>query len=153
MSASGYVPGDFWRICDVCGFRYRASETFKRWDGLITCSEDWEERHPQDFVRGRRDNQNVPNPRPEALDSFLGPLQTNTSAAAAAGATTINVDSSVRFLSTDQIGVMINGNIERHTILSIPSATSIELTVGLGGPAAVGAVVINYSAVSEADIG
>lgn len=68
-----YIRGGFYRICDVCGFKYRASETFKRWDGLFVCAEDFETRHPQDFVRGRIDRQNVPNPRPEPPDVFIGP--------------------------------------------------------------------------------
>jgi hypothetical protein len=68
-----YVSGDFWRICDVCGFKRRASQTSKRWDGLMVCREDFEERHPQDFVRGRVDRQNVPNPRPEPTDVFIDP--------------------------------------------------------------------------------
>lgn len=68
-----YVPGDFWRICDSCGFKMRASQTLKRWDGLMVCREDFEERHPQDFVRGRVDRQNVPNPRPEPADVFIDP--------------------------------------------------------------------------------
>lgn len=68
-----YVSGDHWKICDVCGFKYRASQTSKRWDGLMVCREDFEERHPQDFVRGRVDRQNVPNPRPEPADVFLDP--------------------------------------------------------------------------------
>lgn len=154
MSVAGYIPGDYWRICDVCGFRYRASQTSKRWDGLITCSEDWEPRHPQDFVRGRRDNQNVPNARPEALDAFLGALQTQISVAASAGDTTFSVDSSARFVSSDAIGVMLNtGSVERHIIQSIPSATTIEVTAPLGGSAAIGNLVVNYSAVAEPDIG
>mgnify|MGYP003490115036 CR=1 FL=1 len=70
-----YIPGDFWRICEVCGFRYRASETSKRWDGLFVCREDFETRHPQDFVRGRTDRINVPNPRPEPPDVFIGPTE------------------------------------------------------------------------------
>jgi hypothetical protein len=149
MSVPGYVPGDHWRICDVCGFQYRASQTFKRWDGLITCSEDWEPRHPQDFVRGRKDRQNAPDPRSEQVDTFLGPLMTNVSAVASAGATTFSVDSSTRFLAADHIGVTLDtGNVERHVIQSIPSATSIEITAPLGGALSVGAVVINYSAVT-----
>lgn len=66
-----YVPGDFWRICQVCGFKYRSSETSRRWDGLFVCREDFEPRHPQDFVRGRVDRQNVPNPRPEQATVFI----------------------------------------------------------------------------------
>lgn len=69
-----YIPGDFWRICDRCGFKKRASQTFRTWDGLYVCAEDFETRHPQDFVRGRKDIQNVPNPRPEAADIYVGPL-------------------------------------------------------------------------------
>jgi hypothetical protein len=69
-----YIAGDFWRICDCCGFKRRASQTRMRWDGLIVCLEDFETRHPQDFVRGRKDNQVVPNPRPESADMLVGPL-------------------------------------------------------------------------------
>lgn len=68
-----YIPGDFYRICEVCGFRMRASQTSRRWDGLFVCSEDFEPRHPQDFVRGKKDHQNVPNPRPEPDDVFIDP--------------------------------------------------------------------------------
>ena len=71
-----YIRGDFWRICDVCGFKCRASETSKRWDGLMVCREDFEPRHPQDFVRGRLDRQNVPDPRPEPADVFIDPSET-----------------------------------------------------------------------------
>lgn len=66
-----YRPGDFYRICDVCGFKVRASETKKRWDGMIVCIPDWEPRHPQDFVRGKVDKQTVKDPRPEPTDVFV----------------------------------------------------------------------------------
>ena len=68
-----YRSGDFKRVCDVCGFDYYASETFKRWDGLIVCAEDFERRHPQDFVRGRTDRQNVHDARPVQPEVFLYP--------------------------------------------------------------------------------
>ncbi len=70
---SAYVPGDFYRICDECGFKVRASQTRKRWDGMVVCLKDWEPRHPQDSVRARVDRQSVPNPRPEAPDVFVEP--------------------------------------------------------------------------------
>jgi hypothetical protein len=153
MSAQ-YIPGDFYRICDRCGSKFRASQTYRTWDGLFVCAEDFETRHPQDFVRGTKDLQNVPDPRPEALETIIGPLQTAIRTAAATAATTINVDSSVRFFATDTIGVMLDsGNMERHVVGSVPTATSIILAVGLGSAASVGNVVINYSAVSLADIG
>lgn len=69
----GYRRGDFKRVCDECGFVVYASQTRKRWDGLIVCEADWEPRHPQDFVKARRDRQIVPDPRPEPADRSVGP--------------------------------------------------------------------------------
>jgi hypothetical protein len=154
MAGPAYKPGDHWKICDVCGFRCRSSETRKRWDGLITCEADWEPRHPQDFVRGRVDNQNVPNPRPEPVANVVGPLTTSLTAAASAGATVISVQSSVRFGGGDRVGIgLSNGDVVRLIVFSAPDADSLELTSGLPGAALAGAVVVNYSAVSEPDIG
>lgn len=145
-----YVPGDFKRICDVCGFVYRASETRKRWDGLIVCMADFEQRHPQDFVRGRKDRQNVPDPRPEPVDNIIGPLQTVTTAASLAGSSTLTVESSVRFLVGDRIGVAISdGSIYRATVAAVPpDLVSLTLTVALTAGVPSGAMVIDYSAVS-----
>jgi hypothetical protein len=70
--ADYYKKGDFNRICDRCGVKVKASETRKEWTGWIVCKKDcWEPRHPQEFVRGKRDNQRVQNPRPEPTDNFL----------------------------------------------------------------------------------
>lgn len=71
MANEGYQPGNHWVQCDECGFKVRANETRIRWDGMRVCLKDWEPRHPQDFVRGRRDRQRVPNPRPESPDVFV----------------------------------------------------------------------------------
>lgn len=66
-----YRHGDNNVICDVSGRKVKASETRKRWDGLVVCREDWEPRHPQDFVRGRRDRQVPSTIRSEQEDRFL----------------------------------------------------------------------------------
>ena len=70
----GYTPrydnGDWKTICDVCGREYKASQLKQRWDGLKTCSDDWEPRQPQDFVRGVADTQAPPWTRPEQSNSF-----------------------------------------------------------------------------------
>lgn len=67
-----YRPGDFYRICDRCGYKVHASQTARTWDNLwvhrVGC---FETRHPQDFVRGRVDVQAVREARPEATDTFL----------------------------------------------------------------------------------
>ena len=58
-------------ICDVCGFKYWNHDLRRNWKGLYVCRDDWEPRHPQDYVRGVPDDQTVPVSRPEAADDFL----------------------------------------------------------------------------------
>ena len=71
-----YIPGDNWVICDVCGLRYRASIMKKRWDTLIVCPHDYEERHPQDFVRGKIDKIAADIARPEPDYVFIDSITT-----------------------------------------------------------------------------
>ena len=79
-----YVPGDWLSICDSCGRKFKASQLRKRWDGFMVCSEDWEARHPQDFLKSKPDNQTVPWTRPQSGLVFIsangGPLTINGSA-------------------------------------------------------------------------
>ena len=42
--------------CDICGFTFHASELRKTWDNMYVCKDDFEVRHPGDFVRGVKDN-------------------------------------------------------------------------------------------------
>ena len=70
-NADFFAPGDFNRICDQCGRKCKASNTKKQWDGLIVCLDCYDPRHPQDFVRGRRDKQRVPDPRPSSAPVFV----------------------------------------------------------------------------------
>lgn len=56
--------GDFLVVCDVSGRTIYASEARHRWDGAIVAKEHWEPRHPQDFVKGVKDDQSVPFSRP-----------------------------------------------------------------------------------------
>ena len=51
----GYHSGDNWLVCDVCGCDVYSSKARQRWDGMVTCKQDWEPRHEQDFVRARAD--------------------------------------------------------------------------------------------------
>jgi hypothetical protein len=60
--ADFYVSGDNNAICDTCGRKRKASTLRKTWDGWYVCSEHWEPRHPQDYVR------NVPESTPVAIN-------------------------------------------------------------------------------------
>lgn len=68
--ADYYQGGNYNAICDSCGKKFKFSDLKKRWDGIWVCHQDWEIRHPQDFLKGIKDNQSVPVSRPEALDTF-----------------------------------------------------------------------------------
>lgn len=59
------VIGTYNAICDVCGFEYKAKDMRLRWDNAFVCKKDWEPRHPQDFLKGRKDRQRVPIARPD----------------------------------------------------------------------------------------
>jgi hypothetical protein len=66
------ILGDWNALCDSCGRKFKASSLKKRWDGLIVCSEDWEQRHPQDLLRVQREQISVPWSRPyPAQDTFI----------------------------------------------------------------------------------
>lgn len=55
-----YVPGEWNCICDRCGFKFKASQLKEDWQGFRVCKDDFEMRHPQDFVRARVDRISVP---------------------------------------------------------------------------------------------
>lgn len=61
--------GDWNAICDRCGFKFKASELKKTWDNLYVCEDDWEPRHPMDFLRGRPDDSSTPWNRLDGADS------------------------------------------------------------------------------------
>jgi hypothetical protein len=65
MPANHFTWGDWWAICDVCGFKHKSSELLKRWDGKMVCPKDMETRHPQDFARIPRTEKPIPWARPE----------------------------------------------------------------------------------------
>jgi hypothetical protein len=71
MKTTWFKSGDWNAICDVCGFKHKASELKARWDGLMTCPRCWETRHPQEFLRAIPDQQKLPWTRPEAVDQFV----------------------------------------------------------------------------------
>lgn len=70
MPASYFKNGSWNIICDVCGFKHKAEEIRKRWDGLLVCKEDFEQDHPQKYLRVRETGQAVPYIR-EPNDTFI----------------------------------------------------------------------------------
>lgn len=124
----GYQPGNHWLVCDVCGFDYRFSDMKRRWDGAWVCKKDFEERHPQDFVRGRRDHIRVPVARPT---STIGIRSTTLSISASKGAKTISVTSADNISANDSIGIVFETFSEEwDTEAEVVQWTQVESLVG-----------------------
>jgi hypothetical protein len=60
-------------ICDASGFKIKASQSVRQWDGAIVDRRFVDRRNPQDFVKGVREDSSVPFARPEGPDIFVGP--------------------------------------------------------------------------------
>lgn len=73
MSANYYKEGDFNRICDLCGFKVKASQTRKQWNNLIVCTHHWEPQNQQDFLKAKVDKQWVVDSRPDVTPQFTFP--------------------------------------------------------------------------------
>jgi hypothetical protein len=65
-----YADGDYNAICDQCGMKYKKSKLRKQWNNLLTCPTCFDYRHPQEFVRGVRDDQSVIEARPDVPPTF-----------------------------------------------------------------------------------
>lgn len=74
---NGIRPGDYLYNCQICGFTYYASQIRQQWDGLRVCSKCFSPRHPQDYVRGVRDDMTVPFANPPGTPHFLLPNEVN----------------------------------------------------------------------------
>lgn len=73
MTANSLILGNWNALCDSCGRRFKASELQKRWDGLMVCREDFEQRHHSDFLRVQKEKIAVDWVRPyPAQDTFVG---------------------------------------------------------------------------------
>lgn len=70
MPQNRLVLGDWNAICDICGLKFKGSDLRKDWRGLMVCSNDYEQRHPQDFLRVRADDPSIPWARPDPEDIF-----------------------------------------------------------------------------------
>jgi hypothetical protein len=59
-----YVSGDYYLLCDTCGFKKRRSECAKDWEGKMVCMATClDERNPQDYIHARAERQAVVDAR------------------------------------------------------------------------------------------
>lgn len=55
-----YFESGTWNsLCARCSLKFKFNELKEEWDGNFVCPDCWERRHPQDFVRGIPETNNV----------------------------------------------------------------------------------------------
>ena len=52
----GWNPGGHWVECQRTGMTIRNQDAVKEWTGLIVAKEEWEPRHPQDYLKSFPDD-------------------------------------------------------------------------------------------------
>ena len=73
MGRSDYLDLGGWNAqCFRCGRKRKNSDLRKQWQGYWVCKEEWEPRHPQDYVKGVVDLQTVPWAQPDNW-TYVGP--------------------------------------------------------------------------------
>lgn len=78
---SRYIPGNQYTVCDLCGFKVRASKARFNHDGLLVCTKDWEPQHPQEYMVEHRAEKIVPDKvRTEPDEISVAPETTHPSA-------------------------------------------------------------------------
>lgn len=101
MGSANYFKAGDWNIhCQECWQTFKASQVRKRWDGFWVCYRCWEPRHPQDFIKGIPDRQNVPfsTSDPDYIysgttgDQFILPTTATYSDTILNNVTTVTVD-------------------------------------------------------------
>lgn len=76
MEAGGntYLALGKWNaVCDRCGFEFKSDKLRREWTGLRVCSNCFDFRHPQEFLKGKADRQAPPWVRPEPADIDVSP--------------------------------------------------------------------------------
>jgi len=81
---------DYNAICDSCGLQYKASQLKKRWDGLMVCKDDWEQRHISDFYYTRNDTHILPYIRTKEAYKAVTKLG-SVASTSSNGTTTVNI--------------------------------------------------------------
>lgn len=120
---------------DRTGFPTRAERTKKEWNNLIVGDRFWEERQPQDLVKGVPDFQAVPDPRPLAPAAYVGPQDISISAPAGPGATALVLATTAGLAVGTPVGVVLDdGTVQRTTVASVDSdGVTVHLTAPLVG--------------------
>lgn len=144
MKYNDYVHGSHNVICDRSGFKVKAGQTRLEWNGSRVRLQDWERRHPQDFLRAVSDSQAVDNPRPGATDTF-SETETSLDADELPGQTVISVASTANMVVGISIIIFMDNEIAHlSTIQSFSANDTVTIVDSLPSKASSGNIVIVY---------
>lgn len=73
MPRNYYKQGEWNVFCMVCNRKIKSGQMLRRWDGLLVCPDDYENRHPMDFLRARNERISVPFTSDTSFTQFNGP--------------------------------------------------------------------------------
>ena len=110
--------GSFYRTDDRTGFPQRAGVTRKEWTGLLVDEKVWEPRQPQDLVKGVKDIQAVPDPRPLGANVFVGPIYLQVTADVPVRSYVIPVGSIAYVTPGDTCAVILFDGSLFHTVIT-----------------------------------
>lgn len=172
-STSRGRQGDHLVVDDRSGMTFWASETQKEWTGALVAKRYWEARHPQDFVRGVKDNLRVDPARTTPLPNDLpqiGPFRTTLVENSAAGDDAFVGADMSGFRAGDWVRIYLD-NGDAFTVrivtlgitiddIDVPiddqgfsiDADGVILSSPLPWPASIGNAVVNISNVSGPDL-
>lgn len=114
------------------------------WNGSRVRLQDWERRHPQDFLRAVSDSQAVDDPRPGATDTF-SETETSLDADELPGQTVISVASTANMVVGISIIIFMDNEIAHlSTIQSFSANDTVTIVDSLPSKASSGNIVIVY---------
>jgi len=126
-----YKKGDWNVECDRCGYNFKASQCRKTWDNLFVCKSCWEPRHPQDFVKSKKDKQRVAVPRPPQTNQFNdtgAELTANSDFASGQAGWTIGASDDLTFSSSTCIWACDSYNfIKQASKLSASTSYQVQI--------------------------
>lgn len=167
-----FKMGSFYRTDDRSGFPQRAENTRQEWTGLIVDTKLWEPRNTQDFVKGVKDDQSVPKPRPLPPNIFDGPTYLDLIAPIGPGAViylttesgeiiytedgqpiVLGNNTNILYLNSlfgiavgESGGVMMdNGQFYNFTFEAILSGSAVQISGSVPNLASAGNSVVNYT--------
>src|SRR5574337_157488 len=126
-----YKSGEWNVFCMVCNRKIKSGDALKRWDGLLVCQEDYENRHPMDFLRTRQERITVPFTSDTSFNQFTSVTYPSYPFCTAEGASSV-AGFAVALCMRAGLGFPNMLPVPQPEFPDEPPVTYIELMTGAG---------------------